>query len=86
MGSAENIETEIIAAVRKGALLEDKKITMDSTLEDLEIDSLDITNISFEIEDELGVVLEQDDMEHIKSVGDLAALIRERLAESGSSS
>ena len=79
----DNIENEVIEAIRQGALLDDKPVSMENTLEDLEIDSLDITNVSFEVEDRLGVVLEVEDLENIKTVSDLTALIRSRLADGG---
>ncbi len=84
VASHNNVENEVIEAIRKGALLENKTISADSTLESLGIDSLDMTNISFEIEDRLGFVLNPEDLGDTKTVSDLTALIHSRQAASGS--
>ena len=45
-------------------------ITMDSTFEDLAVDSLDIADLVMQIEDEMGVTIELD-----QSVTDMKALM-----------
>jgi acyl carrier protein len=52
----------------------------DATLESLDIDSLRLIEIAFEVEDEFGVTLPQDPGElrgRVNTLGDLAALIEE---------
>jgi acyl carrier protein len=55
-------------------------ITSDATFEDLDVDSLDLAELSQIIEEEHGVVLKADDVAAIKSVGDAVALVMSRAA------
>lgn len=52
----------------------ESEITAEKTLEDLKIDSLDMVEIVMDLEDELGVSLE--DMTDVKTVGDVVAYIQ----------
>lgn len=49
------------------------KVTEDATLQDLEIDSLDMVDITMDLEEELGVSLE--DLADVTTVGDVVAYI-----------
>ncbi|MEZ4358485.1 MAG: acyl carrier protein [Eubacteriales bacterium] len=49
------------------------EIKMESTFQDLELDSLDTVELVMNIEDELGVTIEMN--ENLKTVGDLVNLI-----------
>lgn len=53
--------------------LDEETITLDSTLEDLKIDSLDMVEIIMDIEDQFDVSI--DSAEGIKTVGDLVDYI-----------
>ncbi len=46
-------------------------VTVDTTLEDLGADSLDLVEVIMAIEDEFDVQIKDEDLETIKSVGDL---------------
>lgn len=46
-------------------------VTMDTTLEDLGADSLDLVEVIMAIEDEFDVQIKDEDLENLKSVGDL---------------
>ena len=46
-------------------------VTVDTTLEDLGADSLDLVEVIMAIEDEFDVQIKDEDLENIKSVGDL---------------
>lgn len=46
-------------------------ITAETTLEDLGADSLDLVEVIMAIEDEFDVQIKDEDLESIKSVGDL---------------
>ena len=50
-------------------------ITLDATFEPLDIDSLDLAELSQIIDDELGVELTSDDVQRIKTVGDAVDVI-----------
>jgi acyl carrier protein len=48
-------------------------------VEDLEFDSLLAINLSFELEDQFDVVIEEAEMSGVRTVGDLAQLIASKL-------
>jgi acyl carrier protein len=48
-------------------------------VEDLEFDSLLAINLSFELEDQFDVVIEEAEMAGVRTVGDLAQLIASKL-------
>ncbi len=50
-------------------------ITTDATFEQLDVDSLDLAELSQVIEDEYGVKLKGDDVGKIKTVGDAVDLV-----------
>ena len=54
------------------------EISRDATFEDLDVDSLDLAELSQIIEDEFGVQLKGDDMASIKTVGDAIELVVSR--------
>ena len=52
--------------------LDPAKITMESSLmEDLEADSLDVIELVMAFEDEFGVKMPDEELENIKTVGDI---------------
>ena len=52
--------------------LDPAKITMESSLmEDLEADSLDVIELVMAFEEEFGVKMPDDELENIKTVGDI---------------
>jgi acyl carrier protein len=56
------------------------QITIESTFEELDIDSLDLVELAQIVEDEYGVVLKGEDMKELKTVGDAIELIASRAA------
>jgi acyl carrier protein len=51
------------------------EISRDSTFEELDIDSLDLTEISQIIEEEYGVTIRGEDARNIKTIGDAVDLV-----------
>ena len=51
------------------------KVARDATFEDLEVDSLDLVEISQIIEDEFGVELDGDDVKDLTNVGQVIDLV-----------
>ena len=49
-------------------------------VEDLELDSIRLLTLSIEVEDSFRVCLDEDDEAGIATVGDLAAVVRRKLA------
>ena len=50
-------------------------MTREATFEDLDVDSLDLVELSQIIEDEFGVELEGDDVKDLRTVGDAIDLV-----------
>ena len=68
------VEEKVVEAIAElGA--ERDEITRDATFESLDIDSLDIVELSQVIEDEFGVELKGDDAQQLKTVGDAIDLV-----------
>ena len=58
--------------------VEESEITREATFEELDVDSLDLAELSQIIEDEYGVQLKGDDVAKIKTVGDAIDLVVSR--------
>jgi acyl carrier protein len=58
--------------------VDESQITRDATFEALDVDSLDLAELSQIIEDEFGVQLKGEDMGKIKTVGDAVDLVVSR--------
>ena len=54
------------------------EISREATLEDLDIDSLDMAELGQTLHDELGVNLEPKDFEQVKTVGDALSVVEAR--------
>ena len=71
---AQQIEARVVEAIATfGPEIED--VTREATFEDLDVDSLDLAELSQIIEDEYGVALKGDDVGKIKTVGDAISLV-----------
>ena len=81
---ATTISPEAVEKTVRDALVqfgpEPDQITRDATFEDLDVDSLDLAELSQIIEDEYGVQLKGDDVAQIKTVGDAVDLVVARAA------
>jgi acyl carrier protein len=76
-----NVLDEVRKALRKvNPGLDDKKIVPGALLkDDLDIDSLDLVEVAMALEDVYSLTLQEDEMDNIKSVGDIVSLIEARL-------
>ena len=67
------MELETIKQIIKKQIdIDTSNITMDTTFEDLQIDSLDMVEIVMDIEDHFDVII--DSNQNLKSIGDLVKL------------
>ena len=58
--------------------LEEDKVTMDSDIvEDFEADSLDVVDLVMSLEDEFGIEIPDEEIENIKTVGDIVRYIED---------
>ena len=51
------------------------KLDQAATLDELDIASLDIISVTFALEDKWGVVVEQSDFAHVKTLGDFVDVV-----------
>ena len=56
-------------------------IKPESTWEELKIDSLDIVDMIFTLEDQYDIELPDGEMENVRTVGDLADLVRRKMQD-----
>jgi acyl carrier protein len=59
---------------------EPEEITRDATFESLDVDSLDLVELSQIVEDRYGIKLEGDDLKDLRTVGDAIDLVASRAA------
>ena len=75
----DEVAHEIIDLVRIEATGLD--VTADSSLIDIGLDSLKFMSIIFKIEARFDIELEEEDADDLRTVGDLASLVADRIAE-----
>ncbi len=78
------IEVKLAGIVNQFVKSPDIVIKMNTTLAGAGLDSLDLMEIGFEIDDEFGVEIEQDDLigeNPVKCVGDIASIIESRIGQ-----
>ncbi|MFN8163505.1 MAG: phosphopantetheine-binding protein [Solirubrobacterales bacterium] len=72
--SPENVEAKIYdGLVELGT--ERDLLSREATLEDLDVDSLDLVELAQIVEDEFGVELRGDDVKDVKTVGEVIDLV-----------
>ncbi len=77
-----NVQETIFAIIAKESGVEASKITLESTLKDLEIDSLDAVQIIFELEDKFKITLpDRDPTVDTDSVQGLVTAVERLVAE-----
>ena len=55
------------------------EVTADATLQSWGLDSLTVMSIVFKVEERYGIVLDEEDADDVRTVGDLAALVVRRI-------
>jgi acyl carrier protein len=74
----ENVEKTVLDALPQFVGVDLSEISRDSKFEDLDVDSLDLAELSQIIEDEYGVTLKGDDVGKIETVDDVIKLVVSR--------
>jgi acyl carrier protein len=67
----DDIQSRIIELVAKSKNLPVSDVRMDSTFEELQIDSLDKINLSFAVEEMFSIEIPDDALNSLKTVGDV---------------
>ena len=73
----ENVQKTVFEALPQFGV-DESAISRDATFEDLDVDSLDLAELSQIIEDEYGVTLKGDDVGKIETVDDVIKLVVSR--------
>lgn len=72
--SPENVEKTIYEGLVELGTERDE-LSREATLEDLDVDSLDLVELAQIVEDEFGVELRGDDVKDVKTVGEVIDLV-----------
>ena len=67
----DDVQSRIIEMVAKSKNLPPSSVTMESTFNELQIDSLDKINLSFEVEEAFSIEIPDDSLNSLKTVGDV---------------
>lgn len=67
----DDIATRCIAIIAKSKSISAESITLASTFDELNIDSLDKINISFEVEEAFSIEIPDDALSTLRTVGDM---------------
>lgn len=70
------VTNQVLAALNKVKPGLKDAITPESTLESLRLDSLDTITLLFELEDQVGVSVPDEDVRNVRTVGDIIEGIR----------
>lgn len=60
--------------------LKGKELTLESTFKDVNLDSFDLADLVYQMEENLGIVFEEDELMTLKTVGDVVKLIDSKKA------
>lgn len=60
--------------------LKGKELTLESTFKDVNLDSFDLADLVYQMEENLGIVFEEDELMALKTVGDVVKLIDSKKA------
>jgi len=81
----DDIAARCIDLVAKSKNLPPESVTLDSTFEELNIDSLDKINLSFSVEEMFGIEIPDDSLNSLKTVGDVVRGVERLRAEQSAS-
>jgi acyl carrier protein len=75
-----DLEARIIELIAKAKNLPPVTIGMDTTFDELQIDSLDKINLSFEVEEMFSIQIPDESLHALKSVGDVVRGVEKLIA------
>jgi acyl carrier protein len=73
-----NIFDRIKALVAEQLRVDEGKVTLETTFDELDADSLDVVELIMALEDEFDIEIPDEDAEKIKTVGDAVEYIKEK--------
>jgi nodulation protein F len=81
---SKDIEASVIALIASSGEIKDREITRDTELAELEIDSLVLTEIVMDIEDQNDIEIDlntAEAWESLKTVGDIVDMVKKLIAD-----
>lgn len=73
------LEQECIRRIAAAKAIPLDVLTLDTTLESLQVDSLDRVSLSFDLEDQYGIEISESQLNQIRTVGDVAEAVKQAL-------
>ncbi len=73
------LQQTCVRRIAEAKAIPESSITMETTLESIEVDSLDRVSLSFDLEEEYGVEIPESKLHQIRTVGDVAVAIEDAL-------
>ncbi|MFM8442155.1 MAG: acyl carrier protein [Methylococcus sp.] len=74
-GPATELAERVIAVIRKSAEKPEENITLDTTFEELGLDSVDAVTMTFAIEDEFGIEIADQGFIGLKSIRQIVEML-----------
>jgi acyl carrier protein len=78
-GESVNVETKVKKIVSDQLEVAIDKLSMDTTFEDIDADSLDIVELVMALEEEFDLEISDQEIENIKTVGDIVKYIESKV-------
>jgi acyl carrier protein len=78
---ANDLGRQVIRVIARTQRIPPERISLDSTFEELKIDSLDGINIIFALENEFGINIPDEGMQNMRSVGETVAGVRQLIQQ-----
>ena len=76
-----SIEKRVINILMAEGNIGERKITVQSNLQnDISLESIDIINVLFELEDEFNIEIPDQDMENARTVGDIVTYVQKKVS------
>ncbi len=75
-----DIFSKIKALIVEQLDVEEGKINLETTFEDIDADSLDVVELVMALEEEFDLEIEDEEVENIKTVGDIVSYIEGKTA------
>jgi acyl carrier protein len=79
-----DLASKVIAVIAKSQRISTEGITLDSTFEELKIDSLDGINIVFALENEFGITIPDEGVQNLRSVRETVDGVTKLVADKAS--
>lgn len=80
----DDVTTQIIALIAKQKSISADSITPESSFDELQVDSLDKINLTFEVEDLFAIQIPDDSLNSLRTVGDVVTGVNSLLAAKAS--